>query len=72
VPFKIFTYSESPDPTQHQQAWAAAFVLIMFVLITSLSARYLLHRQLRKLRGDVKGERALARIMAAFARAPRA
>jgi hypothetical protein len=40
----------------------------MFVLITSLSARYLLHRSLRKLRGEQQGERALARVMAAFAR----
>jgi phosphate transport system permease protein len=71
VSFKIFTYSESPDPTQHEQAWAAAFVLIMFVLITSLSARYLLHRQVRKLRGGQAGESAVARIMSAFARSPR-
>jgi phosphate transport system permease protein len=49
VPFTIFTYSESPDPNLHEQAWAAAFVLIMFVLLTSLSARYLLHRSRRKL-----------------------
>jgi phosphate transport system permease protein len=68
VPFKIFTYSESPDPTQHEQAWAAAFVLIMFVLITSLSARYLLHRSVRKLRGEQQGERAFARLMSIFAR----
>ena len=68
VPFKIFTYSESPDPVQHEQAWAAAFVLIMFVLITSLSARYLLHRSVRKLRGEQRSERALARVMSAFAR----
>jgi phosphate transport system permease protein len=49
VPYIIFTYSESPDPLQHQQAWAGAFVLIMFVLATSLAARYLLHRSRRKL-----------------------
>jgi phosphate transport system permease protein len=49
IPFKIFFYSESPDPNLHQQAWAAAFVLIMFVLLTSLAARYLLHRSRRKL-----------------------
>jgi phosphate transport system permease protein len=49
VPFAIFTYSESPDPNLHKQAWAAAFVLIMFVLVTSLSARCLLHRSRRKL-----------------------
>jgi phosphate transport system permease protein len=51
VPFVIFTYSESPDPAQHSQAWAAAFVLIVFVLVTSLTARFLLHRAARKLRG---------------------
>ena len=49
VPFAIFTYSESPDPNLHKQAWAAAFVLIMFVLLTSLGARVLLHRSRRKL-----------------------
>jgi len=49
VPFAIFTYSESPDPNLHKQAWAAAFVLIMFVLLTSLSARFLLHRSRRRL-----------------------
>jgi phosphate transport system permease protein len=49
VPFAIFTYSESPDPNLHNQAWAAAFVLIMFVLLTSLGARVLLHRSRRKL-----------------------
>jgi len=51
VPFTIFTYSESPDPNLHRQAWAAAFVLIMFVLVTSLTARYLLHRSRQKLTG---------------------
>jgi phosphate transport system permease protein len=51
IPITIFTYSESPDPNQHAQAWAAAFVLIMFVLVTSLTARYLLHRSRRKLTG---------------------
>jgi phosphate transport system permease protein len=51
VPFVIFTYSESPDPHQHEMAWAAALVLIVFVLVTSLTARFLLHRAGRKLRG---------------------
>jgi phosphate transport system permease protein len=48
IPYTIFTYSEDPDPNLHQQAWAAAFVLIAFVLVTSLSARYLLHRRSQK------------------------
>jgi phosphate transport system permease protein len=39
IPVTIFTYSESPDPALHAQAWAAALVLIAFVLVTSLAAR---------------------------------
>jgi phosphate transport system permease protein len=49
IPLTIFTYSESADPAQHQQAWAAAFVLILFVLVTSLTARLLLERSRKKL-----------------------
>ena len=36
IPVTIFTYSEAPDPHLNDQAWAAAFVLIAFVLVTSL------------------------------------
>jgi phosphate transport system permease protein len=49
IPVTILTYSESPDPALHEQAWAAAFVLIAFVLVTSLTARFLLERSRRKL-----------------------
>jgi phosphate transport system permease protein len=49
IPITIFTYSEQPDEALHQQAWAAAFVLIAFVLVTSLVARALLDRSRRKL-----------------------
>jgi phosphate transport system permease protein len=49
IPVFIFEASESPDPAQHAQAWAAAFVLIAFVLLSSISARALLARQRRKL-----------------------
>lgn len=49
IPLTIFQYSESADPNLHQQAWAAAFVLILFVLVTSLTARLLLDRSRRKL-----------------------
>ncbi len=49
IPLTIFTDSESADPNLHTQAWAAAFVLIVFVLITSLTARLLLDRSRRKL-----------------------
>jgi phosphate transport system permease protein len=49
IPYTIFQYSEAPDPELHQQAWALAFVLIAFVLLTSLTARFLLERSRRKL-----------------------
>ncbi|HEY0416824.1 MAG TPA: phosphate ABC transporter permease PstA [Gaiellaceae bacterium] len=49
IPLTIFFDSESADPVLHQQAWAAAFVLIMFVLVSSLTARMLLDRSRRKL-----------------------
>jgi len=49
IPLTIFQYSESADPNQHQQAWAAAFVLILFVLVTSLTSRLLLERSRKKL-----------------------
>ena len=36
IPLTIFQYSESPDESLHAQAWAASFVLIAFVLVTSV------------------------------------
>jgi phosphate transport system permease protein len=51
LPFTIFTYSEAPSQTLNDQAWAAAFILMGFVLVTSLTARYFLHRSERKVRG---------------------
>jgi len=49
IPLTILQYSEAPDPNLNQQAWALAFVLIAFVLVTSLTARFLLDRSRRKL-----------------------
>ncbi|HEY2218178.1 MAG TPA: phosphate ABC transporter permease PstA [Gaiellaceae bacterium] len=49
IPVTIFQYSESPDKSLNAQAWAAAFVLIAFVLVTSLVARIFLERSRRKL-----------------------
>jgi phosphate transport system permease protein len=51
IPVLIFIYSEQPDTALHQDAWAAALVLITFVLIASLGARALLARSRRKLGG---------------------
>lgn len=49
IPVLIFTYSEQPDPSLHQQAWAAALVLMAFILVAGLTARLLLARSRRKL-----------------------
>jgi phosphate transport system permease protein len=49
IPVLIFTYSEQPDPALHEQAWAAALVLMAFVLLASLAAKALLARSRRKL-----------------------
>jgi phosphate transport system permease protein len=49
VPVAIFELSESPVPQDHARAWAAAFVLLMFILFASLGARWLATRSRRKL-----------------------
>jgi phosphate transport system permease protein len=49
VPLAIFELSESPEPSDHAKAWAAAFVLVLFILLTSLAARAALARSRRKL-----------------------
>jgi phosphate transport system permease protein len=49
VPLKIFEYSESPDPADHARAWAAALVLISFVLAASITARALAARSRRRM-----------------------
>jgi phosphate transport system permease protein len=49
IPVTIFTYSEAPDKHLNDQAWAAAFVLITFVLVVSLLSRAALARSRAKL-----------------------
>ena len=49
LPVLIFQYSEQPDTFLHEQAWGAALVLMVFVLVASLSAKVLLARSRRKL-----------------------
>ena len=51
VPVAIFELSESPDPKDHARAWAAAFVLLLFILLASLTARWLATRSARKIAG---------------------
>jgi len=44
VPVAIFELSESADPQDHARAWAAALVLLLFILFASLAARWLATR----------------------------
>ena len=52
IPVLIFTYSEQPDPALHEQAWAAALVLMAFVLVASLVRESPARTQPKKLAGD--------------------
>jgi phosphate transport system permease protein len=49
IPVTIFQFSEAPEPAKHAQAWAAALVLILFVLVISIVARILSARTRRRL-----------------------
>jgi phosphate transport system permease protein len=49
MPVQIFIWSESPDPLDHQRAWATALILLLFVLISSLLARGALARWRKKM-----------------------
>ena len=48
IPVAIFELSESPDPMDHARAWAASLVLLIFILIASLTARWLATRGSRR------------------------
>jgi ABC-type phosphate transport system permease subunit len=49
VPLAIYELTDSPDPADHARAWAAALVLILFILFVSLTARWLATRSRRKI-----------------------
>ncbi len=51
VPLAIYEYSDSPDPADHARAWAAALVLLLFILLANFGARWLATRSRRKLVG---------------------
>jgi len=51
IPVTIFTASEQADQFSQARAWGAAFVLLAFILVTSVAARALLNRNRRRLTG---------------------
>ena len=52
LPVTIFTFSESPDPGEQAAAWAAALVLIAFVLVMNVLAKLFAGRKRRQLEGS--------------------
>jgi phosphate transport system permease protein len=52
LPVTIFVFSESPDPGEQAAAWAAALVLIAFVLVMNILAKFFAGRKRRQLEGS--------------------
>ena len=51
LPVAIFAFSESADPADQARAWAAALVLILFVLVMNVLAKMFAGRKQRRLGG---------------------
>jgi phosphate transport system permease protein len=51
LPVTIFVFSESPDPSEQAAGWAAALVLIGFVLVLNVVAKVVAGRQRRRHEG---------------------
>jgi phosphate transport system permease protein len=47
LPHIVYKYALQPYPSLQEQAWGAALVLIVLVLIVNLASRYVLRRQIR-------------------------
>jgi len=52
LPVAIFVFSESPDPGEQAMGWAAALVLIAFVLVMNVLAKIFAGRKRRQLEGS--------------------
>jgi phosphate transport system permease protein len=52
LPVTILSDSESPDPGEQAAAWAAALVLIAFVLVMNVLAKFFAGRKRRQLEGS--------------------
>jgi phosphate transport system permease protein len=53
LPLAIFTFSESPDPNDQAAGWAAALVLIAFVLVLNVLAKTVAARKRRASGGSM-------------------
>ena len=52
LPVAIFVFSESADPSEQAMGWAAALVLIAFVLVMNILAKIFAGRKRRQLEGS--------------------
>ena len=43
LPVQIYSYAVSPYDDWHSQAWAATFVLVMFILVINLAVRFFIY-----------------------------
>lgn len=46
LPVQIYSYAVSPYDDWHRQAWAATFILVMFILFINLSVRFFIRNKL--------------------------
>jgi phosphate transport system permease protein len=51
IPFRVFQLAEGTTPAEHSEAWAAALLLILFVLLLNIFARGLYRRTTARIRG---------------------
>ena len=47
LPLTVYKFALTPYPSLQQQAWGAALVLVVLVLVINLASRYVLRRQIR-------------------------
>lgn len=45
LPVQIYSYAVSPYDDWHRQAWAATFMLVMFILVINLSVRFFIRNK---------------------------
>jgi phosphate transport system permease protein len=53
LPLLIFTYATSPYKVWHQQAWGAALVLVVFMLVLNLTVKLVIGRRFSEVRAEI-------------------
>lgn len=53
LPLLIYTYATSPYQVWHQQAWGAALVLVVLMLVLNLAVKLLIGRKFSEIRAEI-------------------